>query len=123
VRGETSTTLTIDNGAPSVTGISAGPSPFYPRRDGYRDSVSIRGTVSEQTSSLRIRVFLGGEVLRRLWATPDSAGKFARSWDGRMARSGWRLPPGNYRYDFVATDMAGNRARTPGGRIQLLKGR
>jgi hypothetical protein len=121
VHGVTSTTLTVDGDAPAVTDLSATPRIFYPRRDGYRDSVHITANLSESTSRSRVRLVRDGIVVRRLWLGPQPQGPISATWDGRTAH-GRVMKPAEYTYEFVARDLAGNRSVSRGGRIVLRRG-
>lgn len=118
VDGETSTALHLDLDAPEVTSASAAPRVFHPPVDGYRDKVRITGSLSERASRFRVRILRAGNVVRRLWLGPQSAGGFATTWDGRGPKGGL-LRPGRYRYDFFTRDRAGNKAIRRGGKVEL----
>jgi len=119
--GEASTTLIVDGTPPRVTEPSVSPQTFYPRVDGFRDRVRIRGQLSEPVSRLRVELMRSHRLRRTLRVGAHDAGAFATTWDGHL-RNGGRAAAGTYRYRFVVTDRHGNEGTHPGGWLTLRAG-
>ena len=100
-----SETLTVQVVATTVdaTGVGVSNTTFYPYRDGYRDTVSFRGTRLEPISVL-IRVYrpTGALLLTRTIARGEGA--YASVWNGRYS-SGSLLPSGKYKVIQTLTDF------------------
>jgi hypothetical protein len=100
--------LTVtDDKAVSVSGLRLGYATFYPVKDGYRDTLAVRGTLGERARVV-IRVRNAAHTLVR---TKDlgvrAAGPYSWSWNGRND-GGVLLPAGTYTVSQRVTDTAGN---------------
>jgi hypothetical protein len=90
----------------SAAGVGVGYATFYPYRDGYRDTVSIRGTPGEAVS-VAIRVYNGAGRLVRSWSLATRTSPWAVAWNGRTA-SGTLLAAGKYRIVQTVRDLPGH---------------
>jgi flagellar basal-body rod modification protein FlgD len=64
--------------------------------------------LAQSAAQLRIDIYDGAGRLVASQAGPAAAGSHAIAWDGR-APNGARLPAGDYRFEVVASDAAGQR--------------
>lgn len=108
VRGKVWRSVTIDDRAPSVSGISA-PKEIYPVHDGYRDAMDIRARLSERAKVLLAVRNANGRVIDRAGAR-RGAGILRLRWNGRDHHN--TLVPGRYHWSLAITDVAGNTTRT-----------
>jgi hypothetical protein len=90
----------------SATGLGVNYATFYPYRDGYRDTVTIRGNLAEwATVSISIYSPTGTRV--RLYSLGSRRGAYSQAWDGRNA-SGTALAAAKYRVVQRLKDVLGN---------------
>jgi hypothetical protein len=80
---------------------------FYPYKDGYRDTVAIRGT-RQEPASVAIRVYSPTGKLVKSVSIASAAGKYSYGWTGRNS-SGTILAAGKYKVVQTLTDAAGAR--------------
>jgi flagellar hook assembly protein FlgD len=100
------TDVTTDVTAPNLTGITPSYATFFPRADNYRDTVALRGTLTEKAVDLELRVVnSGGRTVKKWDLATEAAGAKKQVWTGR---SGSLLPAGTYRFRWYAKDAAGN---------------
>ncbi len=88
----------------SAIGLSA--SAFYPYKDGYRDTVAIRGTPGEALS-VTVRVYNSAGKRVRLWSLASRTSAWSIAWNGRTA-SGSLLAAGKYRIVQTLRDPLGH---------------
>jgi hypothetical protein len=118
ITGETSTTITVDLDAPTITDVSVTPRLFHPPVDGYRDRTRLAGTLDEPVRRLHVQLRRDGRVVRTLRLGSQPAGRFSTAWDGRVPVD--RLAkPGAYWCRYVARDWAGNQATAAGGWVHV----
>ena len=103
---------------PSITGLSARPTPFTPDGDGRDDRVRISFETSER-ATVTVVVRRGRKTIATLLEGADVRGRKTVWWDGdtttgRPARSG------SYAFDVVAVDAAGNE-RVATGTLRLRR--
>ena len=101
-------TVTPDT-AVSAAGVGVSTSTFYPYKDGYRDTVAIRGTPDEPVT-VAIRVYNSSGKAVRSWSIASRSTAWAVAWNGRTA-SGSLVAAGKYRVVQTLRDGLGN-ART-----------
>ncbi len=108
--GSASKKFTVDHVVPVISGMSAGPSPFYPRLvNGYKDYSYIDYRVSKGvTATLQVMTGAGTVILNITKKVGSGSNEFV--WNGRT--SGGVVPEGTYYYRIVATDSVGNRTVT-----------
>ena len=83
-----------------ITLFGAAPNPFTPNGDGFHDETVIEYDLLQLTglSPVSLKVYDGiGRVVRRVYVGEDTAGRYARIWDGRDEK-GDLVPPGSYLY-------------------------
>jgi flagellar hook assembly protein FlgD len=97
-------TITVDNDAPEISGLSAAPQPFA--ADGTKQ-LSISYTLSENASTT-LTILDGNKniVATLVDNVQDSAGSHVVTWNGRNS-SGQVVPDATYSYNIVATDVLG----------------
>ncbi|MEW6225085.1 MAG: Ig-like domain repeat protein [Chloroflexota bacterium] len=100
-------TLTVVSDIVEATGVGVGYPTFYPYRDGYRDTVAIRGT-RQEPASVSIRVYSPTGKLVKSVSIARVAGAYSYGWTGRNS-SGTILAAGKYRVVQTLTDAAGIR--------------
>ena len=92
----------------AVSGVGCSYATFYPYKDGYRDTVAIRGTPGERVSvSVRIYSPYGTRV--RIWSLATRQTKWTINWNGTNA-SGHRVSAGKYKVVQVVRDSLGHAA-------------
>jgi hypothetical protein len=105
-------TFRVDRTAPAISYISAGPSPFFPRKqEGYKDYSYVNFNLSNGPANVVLKVYnakSGGTLIRTMSANLQT-GRRGFAWNGRTA-SGAVAPAGTYWYQLTATDAAGNAA-------------
>ena len=101
-------TATPDREA-EISSSYASHSTVYPYKDGFRDSIAIRGD-SFETLRITARIYSStGSRIRTLSAGPTTA--WSIGWNGRND-AGRRVPDGRYKVLVTARDWVGNTART-----------
>jgi hypothetical protein len=94
-----------------VGGITASPATVYPIRDGYKDTVTVHGILSEPVSAkLEVRNSTN-HIVRTVDVGLVSGGDMWATWNGRTA-SGSVVPSGKYKIRAFYTDAANNVAAT-----------
>jgi hypothetical protein len=97
--------LTVAPDAVHATGIGRNYSTFYPRKDGYRDSLSIYGTRFEPIA-VSIKIYNSSNSLVKSVSKALGTGAYSYAWSGRNS-AGTILPSGKYRIVQKLTDGAG----------------
>ncbi len=93
--------------AVDATGVGVGHRTFYPYRDGYLDSNTIRGTLREPSRVL-IRIYSpSDDLITTVNLGSLASGRYEHEWRGRSS-SGSILAEGTYRVVQRLTDRAGN---------------
>jgi hypothetical protein len=109
ISGSVSDPLTITVAADTVdaTGVGVSTSTFYPYKDSYRDTVSIRGSRQEPIS-VGIRVLSQAGSVVKTATVKRGSGAYAVTWNGRTS-SGAMLAAGRYKVVQTLTDAAGTK--------------
>ncbi len=105
--GQATRGVRLDTVAPTlaVSGLVSG---FYPYTDGYRDTMTVKGTVNEPgLLTLTVRNSAGTAV-RTIAVSHLGTGTFPLSWSGRYS-TGALVPAGTYKLVLTAQDPALNR--------------
>jgi hypothetical protein len=109
--GPSDATLTQEITADSdvkATGLSVQYSTFYPVKDGYRDTVAVRGTLGE-TARVVIRVYSPtGRLVRTSDLGLTAPGPYSWAWNGRNA-TGTLATAGKYKVTQTVVDTVANR--------------
>lgn len=112
IYGHAMRAVTIDRAAPRVSQVSASTGTVYPTRDGYQDTTTLKGRLSERTATTTVQILDSrGRTVRTFSLGGRSAGPLSVSWNGRRA-NGTVVAAGSYRYRFLLQDIAGNRSTT-----------
>jgi flagellar hook assembly protein FlgD len=116
--GTAHATVRIDDSAPAFSGMSGNGSTFYPVHDGFQDTFQPHVHVGEG-GGLTLRIINHtGSVVKRVSHSHPGAGTFSLTWNGRNA-SNQLVAAGAYRYNFIASDAAGNRRASATGVIHV----
>jgi len=107
----------LDKVAPTVSSVSAGPTPFYPRkREGYKDNFVVKFKASEPaTAKLTIRDSSG-----KVWRTITKSvprGATSIAWNGRSNAK--TMKQGTFKWSLRLTDVAGNRSSAKTGTTSI----
>ena len=106
-RASATTTFTVlPDGSIDAYGIGLSRSTFYPYKDGYYDTITIKGTRGEKIAVTAKVYNSSGKVVRSLWAT-GATGPYAIEWNGRYS-SGTQVPAGKYRVVQALKDTTGH---------------
>jgi len=97
--------VTADTGV-NASGIGVSYTTFYPYKDGYRDSVAIRGTPREPVT-VAIKVYNGAGKAVRSWALTSRTSAWSIAWNGRNA-GGTLQATGKYRVVQTVRDAVGH---------------
>jgi hypothetical protein len=98
--------LTVTADTVDATGVGVSSATVYPYRDGYLDSVSIRGT-RQEAISVAIKIYNNvGHVVRSA-SIASGLGAYSFAWNGRTS-SGVLVPVGKYRVVQTLTDANSN---------------
>ena len=98
-------TVSADFGV-AASGVGVNYATFYPYKDGYRDTVALRGTPAEPLSVV-IRVYNSSGRLVRSWSLATRTTAWAIAWNGRTA-SGTLLAAGKYKVVQKMRDVPGH---------------
>lgn len=117
--GHDSTSVVVDSSPARITGIGSTPRRFYPARDGFKDSTSLRGRLNEDVASLKVRIQSPrGKTVRTINAHSERAGSFHVTWNGRTSR-GAQVPAGKYTFRYLTVDELGNSGRSRAGSVRV----
>jgi FlgD Ig-like domain len=94
--------FTIDPDVLDASGVGVSNSIFYPYKDGYLDTVSIRGTRNESIAVV-IRIYRPTGALLRTISIAKGTGAYSFAWNGRSS-SGAMLSSGKYKVVQTLTD-------------------
>lgn len=86
----------------SASGVGVSGTSVYPVKDGWRDTVAIRGTRNERLG-VSIRIYGPTGRLLTTRSVAVGSGPYSVTWNGRTA-AGSILPPGRYRIVQALTD-------------------
>jgi hypothetical protein len=92
-----------------ATGLGVAETTFYPLVDGWRDTVTVRGTRREPLS-VSISVKNASGTVVRTFTARTASGPYAWAWNGRTS-SGTALPAGVYTITQTLTDPYGTHPR------------
>jgi hypothetical protein len=98
--GSASITLLANVVEASGVGVSA--ATFYPYKDGYHDTVAIRGSRAESISAV-IRIYSPAGKVVRTFPVAAGTGAYSVAWNGRTA-TGTALAAGKYKVVQTLTD-------------------
>lgn len=117
--------INVDNISPRISGVYLSPNPFFPlKRDGYKDNMYIRYTVSER-STVRFTVYNRAKDAVAYLQGTRNRGRYAQRFSGavRSKSTGkiYMLKEGTYYVNIKATDAAGNSRSTKLYRFQIRK--
>ena len=90
----------------TASGVGVSDAKLYPYKDGYRDTLAIRGTPGEPLS-VGVKVYNSSAKKVRSWSLATGTAPWSISWNGRKA-SGTRLPAGTYRVTQTLRDELGH---------------
>lgn len=110
--------LTIAPDAVHATGIGRNYSTFYPRKDAYRDSLTIYGTRQEPIT-VSIKIYNSSNHLVKSVTKGLASGTYSYAWSGRNS-AGTILPSGKYKIVQKLTDAAAT-SRTVTSYVNLSK--
>lgn len=99
------TVLQILTDVVEASGVGVSSASLYPYKDGYRDTVAIRGTRNEP-ASVAIRITSPTGKLVRTFAVAKASGGYSVGWNGTAATGG-ALAGGKYKVVQTLTDGAG----------------
>ena len=97
--------LSVQSDIVDATGVTIGYTTFYPAKDGYRDTLPIKG-VRNELASVAIRVYNSSNKLVKSFTVASGTGPYSVSWTGRNS-AGTMLATGTYRVVQTLTDGNG----------------
>src|SRR5262249_42564320 len=102
---------------PTISSVSAAPTPFSPNGDTVKDNTTIAYTLSE-AAMVTVKVYNASNILVRtlISAASRSAGANSEVWNGENDASSI-VADGTYTYKIDATDAAGNAATQQSGTV------
>ncbi len=107
--GTASAAPTVVANTARASGVGLTSTSVYPLVDGWRDTVTARGTRQERLAVAITVTNAKGTVVRRA-SLGTAAGAYAWAWDGRTSK-GAILPAGRYTIRQTLTDPYGTRPR------------
>lgn len=95
------------------TSVDVGPttiqySRFYPRKDGYKDTVATGG-VTNEPATVTIRIYNSAGTRVKSFLLGSVEGAYSVTWDGRK-KDGSLFPSGDYNVKHEYVDAVGNTA-------------
>jgi hypothetical protein len=100
-------TLTVVADAIDATGVGVQYTTFYPVKDGYRDTVAVKGTRAEPIS-VAIRIYSSNGTRVRSASIAKGTGAYSYAWNGRTS-TGTILASGTYKVVQTLTDERGTK--------------
>jgi hypothetical protein len=97
--------LSVQSDVVDATGVTIGYTTFYPAKDGYRDTLPIKG-VRNELASVAVRVYNSSNKLVKSFSVASGTGPYSVSWTGRNS-AGTMLATGTYRVVQTLTDGNG----------------
>lgn len=97
--------LSVAPDSVDATGVGVNYSTFYPKKDGYRDTLTIRGNRHEPIS-VSIKIYNSNGKRVKSVTKSRGSGPYSYAWTGKDS-SGAILPAGKYRIAQKLTDAAG----------------
>ena len=91
----------------SASGVGVSAATFYPYRDGYRDTVMLRGTLLEP-AAVAMKIYSPTGRLVRSLSVPLKTGAYSVAWNGRTS-SGTLVAAGRYKVVQTITDVPRHR--------------
>jgi len=100
-----STVLDVAANSVRATGVGVSATSFYPYKDGYKDSVAIRGQ-RQEAISVSIKIYNAANSLVRSVSYASGTTSYSFAWNGRTA-SGTAVAAGKYRVVQALKDSTG----------------
>jgi len=105
--------FTLDKTPPTLSSVTSGPSPFYPRkRDGYKDNHTVKFRSNEKATAKLVVKNSKGKTIRTITKSV-STGSSSIKWNGKTTSG--KMIAGKYRWTLYLTDGAGNRSSGKSG--------
>ncbi|HSK48739.1 MAG TPA: Ig-like domain-containing protein, partial [Coriobacteriia bacterium] len=112
-----SRSFTLDRTAPTLSSVTGGYNPFYPRkRDGYRDYYYTHFKSSEAGTAKLVIKDSKGNTWRTIYKAVPSGSSTVR-WDGKS--NDGSMKEGTFRWYLKVKDAAGNYSTTKSGSTSL----
>ena len=111
-------TVTVTADLVHASGVGLSAAMIYPVKDGYYDTVTLRGT-REEPISVGIKIYNGSNVLVRSATIATGSGAYGYAWNGRNS-AGTILGEGKYRVVQTLKDAA-NTTRVVTSYVTLSK--
>jgi len=93
--------------AVAASGLGVTPAVFYPVKDGYRDTLTVKGTFKEPgTVAVKVISVATGKTVRSV-SLGSVSGAYSWAWDGRRS-TGTMVPAGKYKVVQTLRDTAPN---------------
>ena len=112
------TTVTIDNGAPTVSSLWPKPRTFYPKENDafieYKDTISLKYSGLSEPAGVKVMIYRdGARKPIRSWSVgfDGNGGSGSTTWNGRR-KDGSLAPAGTYEFRFRFRDRVGNIRKT-----------
>lgn len=107
----------IDKTKPTLSSVTGGPTPFYPRkRDGYRDNFVVKFKSSETATAKLVIKDSAGKTWRTLTKSVKP-GSSSLTWNGKSASGS--MKQGTFKWYLTLTDTAGNVSVTKSGKTSV----
>lgn len=113
--GSDSAPITVTVAADTAVHATFAPSlaTFYPYKEGYRDTVALRGVLGER-ATVTIKVYSSTGSLKRSWSLGwKNAGAYSVTWNGRTS-TGTALAAGKYKIVASFKDVKGHTRNITG---------
>jgi thermitase len=97
--------VVVDTVPPAIKSLTASPNPFTPNNDGIKDTTTFNCEMSEPAIAT-LNIYNAEGILFQQFVSPET---FAQTWvwDGRGSH--YELLGGEYTYNLLAEDRAGNQ--------------